>query len=307
VDTSDLPDHLDNLDISYAMDKTNNMPLFVEQSNPEKRDINQAAIPSDAPNAINWSSITAATPITIDTTGYQTIIIQKTTAGIITPTISNDGATWFGTLGALSTTPYAPASTMPAATGIYIFPVTARYFRLTGPASQVQCVIYLRQTPYVQYINDNLTAIAGTAVVTGGLAGTLGIGSSVATGVAPTSNPVQIGGVDAGRLNTPGAVAANLTPKTRRALIDEAGRFINAPVDLNTGLGFQNNVAQYVKDVSQHEGQSVIELLNHILVELRSLNYQIHELPISIGAGTMNMIDDLSDIRTEMKQYDYDD
>jgi hypothetical protein len=213
----------------------------------------------------------------------------------------------YATLGYLSSTPYAPATTLPAALGIYTFPVTARYFKLTGPATQVNCVIYLRNLPITQFVKTNLSYIADSAIVTGGLAGVLSVGGNVATNLAPTTNPIQIGGVDAGRLNTPGAVAANLTPKTRRALVDEQGRFIPPNIEPTTGLNFQNALSAYTKDVSQHEGQSMVEIMYHILVELRTLNHQIHELPISNGAGTMNPCDDLSDIRTEMKRYNYDD
>jgi hypothetical protein len=42
----------------------------------------------------------------------------------------------------------------------------------------------------------NLTAVGGTAVVTGGVAGSQGVGGVDADGLAATANPVQVGGVD---------------------------------------------------------------------------------------------------------------
>ena len=301
-----------DLDISYAMDKTNNMPLFVEQSNKPKFDELGAQIPSDAPKEIVWQSSTAAVkPLTIDTTGYQSIVIHKTTAGIITPYTSNDLNGWFAVMGYTATAPQTMTATLPAATGVYIFPVTGRYFRLVGPATYVQCTIYLRNVPCTLSSIGTVSTVttlsqfAGTAIVNAGVAGMLAVGGNIAAGAAPTANPIQIGGVDAGRLNTPGAVAAGLTPKTRRALVDELGRFIAPNMDISRELNFENSVSAFTRDVTQHEGQSIIEVLAHILVELRTLNWQIHELPNSIGATTMAPNDDLDEVRTEMKAYNY--
>lgn len=293
--------------LSFAMDKQLNMPLFVEAVNTERRDLIGAQIPSDAPAPISWTSISVANaPLTIDTTGYQSIIVQKTTAGIITPTVSNDGATWFGTMGVTATAPYAPGTTLPAATGVYIFPVTGRYFRLTGPASVVNCLIYLRQAPSWQNTTDNLAYVAGSAIVTGGLAGVLSVGGNVATAVAPTANPVQIGGVDAGRLTTPTMVAAGLTPKTRRALTDELGRFIPPNIDLATCANYLGGMSAQITDTAQHEGQSQIEIMAQILVELRTLNHQIHELPLSFNSGTpWQATDDTENIRNEYNKFEY--
>lgn len=50
----------------------------------------------------------------------------------------------------------------------------------------------------------NLTKVAGIAVVTGGLAGTQGVGGSAAIGAPPTSNPIPQGQIDgSGNLITP--------------------------------------------------------------------------------------------------------
>jgi hypothetical protein len=287
--------------LAFAMDKHQNLPLFVEQSNPPLKDVAGAQIPSDAPTAILFQSNSVAQgPLTIDTTGYQSIVIHKITAsGIITPTTSNDGLTWYGVMGATATAPYLLTSTLPAAAGVYVFPVTGKFFRLTGPASYVQAIVYLRQAPVLQSMTENLAYVGGTLTVTAGLAGMLAVGGNVASGVAPTANPVQIGGVDAGRLNTPGAVAANLTAKTRRALVDELGRFIPPNIDPSTSLNFENSTHAWVRDTAQHEGQSLIEILYTILVEMRVLNHQIHEL------GAMNPAGDLDDMRKEMKQFNY--
>jgi hypothetical protein len=303
-----LPD--ESIDISYAMDKTHNMPLYTEVANVEKRDQFGAIIPSDAPNQIIWNSVVAAQALVIDTTGYGSIVIQKTTAGIITPYTSNDGQVWYGVMGYLSSTPQTFAATMPTGLGVYIFPVHGRYFKLVGPASAVQCIIYLRTAPVVPLGTigtvstvTSLSQLAGTAIVTGGVAGSLGVGGAVATGVVPTSNPVPIGGVDAGRLYTPSMVAANLTPKTRRALIDEQGRFIPPNIDLplNGNQNIQGTATANVRDVDVSEGQTQLDLLWQILVELKVLNHQMSEM----AKGSSLAGDDLESLRTNFEMYNY--
>jgi hypothetical protein len=299
--------------LSFAMDKQLNMPLFTEVTNPGLRDKLGATILSDASDPIYFQSISATvTPKIIDTSGYNTMVIHMVTAGAVTPTTSNDQINWLGMVGFATTAPQTQVTTATASV-ITTWPLTGRFVKLTGPASLVSAVIYLRQVTWSNNISNvgtvgtvtSLTQFGGTNIVTGGVAGMLAVGGNIASGTAPTANPVQIGGVDAGRLNSPGAVAAGLTPKTRRALTDEQGRFIPPNVELTTGLNFQNATAAFTKDTNQHESNSLIEIMAHILVELRTLNWQIHELPISIGANTMNPSDDLDDIRTEMKAYNY--
>lgn len=294
--------HTGLVDLRYAMDKFNQMPLYTEIANPEKRDEFGAMIPSDAPKQIVWNSISASQPLVIDTAGYQSIAIHKSTAGIITPTTSNDGQTWFAVMGATVTAPQTMTATLPAATGIYIFPVTGRFFRLVGPASAVQCTIYLRCTPMVPLGTigavttvstvTTLTQFGGTNIVTAGLAGMLAVGGNVATGIAPTANPVQIGGVDAGRLYTPGMVAANLTPKTRRALVDEQGRFILANVDLqlNGTQNIQGTATANVRDVDQVEGQTILEVMLQVLIELKIITHQLREMAVGGVADDVNML-----------------
>lgn len=268
--------------LSLAMDKTNNMPLFTEVSNPGRRDINQAAIPSDCPNPILFTSLTVANqPLIIDTQGYNSIVIHSLTSGIITPTTSHDNRNWLGMVGYTATAPKTLITTC-AAAGVHVFPCTGRFVKLTGPASLVQAIVYLRNIQTVPLSTiGTVDAVGrvnqwnGTDIVTAGLAGVLSVGGNVATGAAPTTNPIQIGGVDIGRLT---GVAANLTPKVRRILVDERGRLISSEVEPNSGLNFHGALSAYVQEVSQLDGVSMVELLGMILGELRILTQQIHEL-----------------------------
>jgi hypothetical protein len=297
--------------ISLAMDKSNLMPMFVEVANPGKVDALGAVIQSDAPAAIPFTSLAEAnTPLIIDTTGYQSIVIQSLTAGIITPTTSNDQQNWLGMAGYTATAPQTQTTTC-AAAGVHVFPVTGRFVKLTGPESLVQALVYLRRVPVVPLSTigtvGTVTTVsqwAGTDIVNAGLAGVLSVGGNVATGVVPTTNPIQIGGVDAGRLNTAGALAEGLTPKTRRALVDEQGRFIPPNMDAGTCANYQGGMSACVKDTSQYEGQSQVELLAQILVELKTLNHQIHELPMSFNSGTQwQPADDTDNISSEYINY----
>jgi hypothetical protein len=57
-----------------------------------------------------------------------------------------------------------------------------------------------------------------------------------------------------------------------------------------------NNV--FVQDATQQEGQSQIEILAQILLELKILNQQIYELPRLIATGTQSK-DEPQTLRTE--------
>ena len=291
--------------IALALDKTTGVALSVNVLNPPVLDVNGRQVPSDVVGPFILSSSTASQPITIDTTGYQSIVVQSTTAGIITPTISNDGINYVGILGTPATTGTTTAATIPSA-GIYVFPCVARYFRLTGPASAVYAVTYLRQQPYNPtqgIINppQNLTQIAGaavsaataqlgtnivnyggTAVVTGGVAGLTGVGGNIAAGVAPTANPVLVAGIDPGGL-------------LRRPLTDIRGRFLHA---LNTQLGnttplisvaggYQGVDMIPVTDITNFEGQTLIQLVAQMLVEQQITNQYLYELPRLLNTGAI--------------------
>jgi len=302
VDTLNPADKL-----SFAMDRQLNMPLYVEPVNTEKRDVIGAQIPSDAPNPILFTSLTAASrPLIIDTTGYQSIVIHSLTAGIITPTTSHDLQNWFGMAGCTATAPQTQTTTC-AAAGIHVFPVTGRFVKLTGPATLVQALVYLRCAPAIPPGTigtvGTVTSVsqwAGTAIVTAGLAGTLAVGGNVATGAAPTTNPLMIGGVDAGRLT---GTAAQLTPKVRRALVDELGRFIPPNIDLARGTDNFNSPIANVRDTTQLEGHSQVELLAQILVELKVLTFQIHTMNSGVP---LSPSDEPQAIREEYIKFGYE-
>jgi hypothetical protein len=285
--------------ISFAMDRTQNLPLQVQLPKDLKQDASGALVYSDMQGPIYWNSSNAASPLVIDCTGYSVVTIQKNTAGIVTPTFSNDGITFFGTLASNISSATTTAATIPTATGIYLIPVVGKYLKLTGPASSVQCYIFLSITPFIQestMINPpvNIVQIAGTNV-TGSGAGTIGVGGPVAEAAAALTYPILTGGVD----DTKGISAAT-TKLTRRALIDTIGRF---QIGTTTGqipgthsskalneigyLADYKNILE-VRDTQRIEGQLLGEIMLQVLTELKILNQQIYELPRLLKDGQVS-------------------
>jgi len=271
--------------IAFAMDKNNNMPLQVQLPQNLKQDLQGALIGSDAALQYIFNSADASRILIIDTQGYNSIILHETTAGIITPSHSNDGANWYGLTGFLSSAPtVALAAT--AGAGVHVFPVLGRYLKLTGPASFVNAVVYLRQAPFFMPVN-NMSQFGGYNVVTAGVNGMMAVGGNVAAGSTPTASPVLVAGVD-------GAA----TPLTRRLLTDAAGRIQAAAVVLD-GLGVQKQVGGFGPTIYGGEAMQVIDIdyndrtmdsidvLSAILLELKILNQQFYEFQYNNSRGAM--------------------
>jgi hypothetical protein len=325
--------------VAWAMDESNNSPLNVRlqaQNSGIKQDLSGAFILSDAPQPVTVNLTATQNTAIIDTQGYQTIHIttNATFASTTGITFSNDGITFVQA--PMSTVPGVWATAFVASTS-YTVPVQGRFAKIIATAGG-QFTYYLRNIPS-QVIHQNLAAIAGVAVsataasaqlginvvqvggtsaVTGGLAGTLGVGGSTAVGVAPTSNPVIAGGIDPGGLG-------------RRLFADATGRLILNPYSLTTSVpsslagvvlttsaggniapvttaGFDNKVPVSVQDTSGFEGQSYVELLGQILQEMKIMNQQLYELPRIVAAqmngynsATINPQPYLGDEPTQMR------
>jgi len=250
---------------------TDGTGLFVNTrvQNPVKTDANNATIISDAPPSIVLT-IPPNTFQSIDTTGYQTVVFQQQAAVAITVTHSNDNNNFqpvFGLPLTAAANTYATTTTA-TANLVYAFPVAARYMRFTA-ATATTVIIYLRQTPFASY------AGLGTPTVTATISGTPAVTASgtIAVGTAASANPVPIGGVDS-------------TSLTRRFLTDTAGQ---VQTDVNNQL---YNGAIYteqflplrVEEIRTTRGQdSTQDLLQQILVELKTLNYYTRETPNAIN------------------------
>jgi len=283
--------------LSLAMDDTNNAPLNVKllpQNSGIKQDTQGAFILSDAPQAITIVGVIGSQTI-IDTQGYQSVQITTSSyAGNLQG--SNDGINYFSIL-AYNLTSLASISVLTAA-GTFSIPAQTRYIRLTGTTTG-QFTYQLRNAPTppmpslnfiagsavnqtTSQLGVNIVNVGGTAAVTGGLAGTLGVGGSGAVGSSPLSSPIVAGGIDPTGLVRRATstmlgdlITGNRTIPTSNAALGSATTG-NTPIG---SAGFNNQLPHTIQDTSQYEGQSQVELLAQILQELKILNQQIFELP----------------------------
>jgi hypothetical protein len=287
--------------VAWAMDETNNSPLNVKlqaQNSGIKQDLSGAFILSDAPAPVTVNTSLTNTTNIIDTQGYQTIQITTGAGFIATGGIqfSNDGITFAAGIGA---TVGGVFNNSLAALSSYTYPILARYARIVATTAGPYTYV-LRNNP-AQQVNQNLTAIAGvavsagtaqlgtnivqvggTATVTGGLVGTLGVGGVNAVGVASVSNPVLIGGVDPTGLARRAATTMLGDVITGNRTIPTSSAALSSTTTGNTPIGsagYVNQIPHTVQDTSQFEGQSQVELLAQLLQEVKILNQQFYELP----------------------------
>ena len=259
-----------------------------------KTDTIGGLLSSDAPAPILISGGIGQPNLIVDTQGYESLNITTETLAA-TVTCSNAKVTW----SALSGAPLvlgALTTSVAAATG-YSFPCIARYIRFV-PTAAGTATVYLRSQPWsgtyttsvpTSTASNNLAQIGATTVVSGGVAGTLAVGGNVAVGSAQTNNPIVVGGVDTSNL-------------TRRLQTDASGRPIIASIDqanITRALGTispnnnaQNLPALAVQDLAQFEGQSLVDLMAQILIELRILNYYNYNLPTLLTTGLTNSTGD---------------
>ena len=279
-----------------AMDKSEKMPLQVQLPIDLKQEADGGLLIADMKGPYIWQSSTASQQLIIDCTGYQSILVHKITTGVVTPSVSNDGKTWSATL-AIAAATSIPAATILTAAGMYTLPVISKYLQLVGPASVIQCFIYLSRAPCFPELNAtfNIAQIAGTPPPTANVAGTLVVGGAVQTAVAPTTFPLLVAGVD-----------GNTAPLTRRMLTDVLGRLQigNIPSQRSTGinmLGVDPSIRNIleVQDTSMAEGMEMDEVLVQVLFELRILNQQMYELPRLLRDGLQN-VDQPEDFRDDM-------
>lgn len=268
--------------LAQSFDATTGVQMNTNVVN-QKTDSVGALVLSDAPTPIVIGGGTGVGgTITIDTQGYQSLTIT-TQAMAANVTCSNDKVTW----SALSGSPLVLGAvvTAVAANLGYSFPCIARYIRFVITASG-SATVFLRNSPWQPTVaQNNLSQVGGTGTVNAGVAGVLSVGGNIGVGVAQTTNPLVIGGID----------AANLT---RRLQTDALGRPIIASIDpsnttrnlgsVSPGGTMQNIAALAVQDLSQFEGQSLAELMAQILIELRILNYYEFNLPALLTTGTTN-------------------
>jgi hypothetical protein len=288
-----------------AMDKGEKMPLQVQLPVDLKQDALGCLIMSDMIGPFIWNSSTVTQPFILDCTGYDSVFIHKITTGVVTPYCSNDNKTFSPTL-AIAVSTGIPAATLLTAAGMYIIPVTGKYLQLVGPASAIQCFIYLSGNPTsvnAQMLSaalQNITQYGSQPVVTANVNGMPAVGGNIAPGAAPTAYPVLTAGVD-----------QLTTPLTRRFLTDALGRVQigNIPSQNNKAvniLGFDPTYRNplEVRDTTQTEdSQSTADLLSQILKELKAQSFILIELSRTLQSGGQIITSEADEIRKEESLY----
>ena len=207
--------------IEEVITGNNNLTLGVRVANQPKQDAIGALIASDAPPSQPYVLSGLNSVYILDTTGYNSLNLELTGTwvGTVTWTGSNDLQTWQGITAVASTAPSSLLSTT-TINGQYILQCSSKYIRLQFTAytsGQAIVVAYLRTASTTLATSNNISAIAGTAPVTAGIAGILAIGGNIAAGNAPTANPVLVAGVDTAGL-------------TRRLQTDAQGNLFSAGI-----------------------------------------------------------------------------
>jgi hypothetical protein len=233
---------------------------------------------------------------------YRQVALQVITgagisAGVLTFEGSNGGdnqTTWTTVPlfdQAVPTTAAVTTVTLAASTNRYfVGPLNFRYFRVrvsTAVAGGlVSCLPIFRMTPFSPVTNQvaaasnwssNTAQWGGTAIVTGGVNGSVGVGGNQAVAATTTTNPVQIAGSD-----------YNL--KIRRLLSDDQGHQIVAGAD---PLRMTNPI-KVVDDPGNKGRWNQSELLELILMELKLQSFYLKELPIILSTPNGTFIEEIN-------------
>jgi hypothetical protein len=227
--------------------------------------------------------------------------------------MSNDGVNWVGTVPFYTTADNKPGTQISGAQAVLI-PCITKFIRLVGGTGGVYSFSATLKNTYTQ-TPGNSTGLVTTSYgsipaigPSGSLNNFVGTGAAgyvagqFANGTTNVPYPIVVGGR---QFPVPGALGGII----RTFLLDSDGRVTVTATDqtksptstssLQTvSNNFQNGASLQVTDLSQFEGQSVIELLAQVLLELRIANQYLSELPRQLNNG-QNNLDDPSQFRAE--------
>ena len=287
--------------IAMAMNPELNYPLNVAIQSGLKVDSNKAIIPSDAEAPI-IVTLAVGQVYTFDTTGYQTLSISSSGMAASVAS-SNDGQTFITQNGVTSGS--SGGASLFAANQTFICPCLMRWIRITATTGGT-FTAYLRNTvslPSNQ--NVNVVSFGGTPAATAGVAGTIAVGGNIAAGVAPTLNPIGVGGVDPGGL-------------TRRIATDTAGNTIAVghdpigsastvnPVQIGgvdpSGMArrlltdWTGRIQTQDSSALADDGSRVLDLIAAMLTELKIISQILYESKM----GTLTPADDPTTFRNDV-------
>jgi hypothetical protein len=150
-------------------------------------------VPSDQ-EIVQGSRSVAATIWMVETTGYNSIVVQMTGtwAGTQTFEISNDSTTWSSVAGWAVAGAATPVTTT-TANGHWVFPCVGRYFRVRfstySSGNAVAIGVLKNQPAFYPASSPNIAANSSINI------NQIGAGAIVAEDSASTANPLIIGGV----------------------------------------------------------------------------------------------------------------
>ena len=238
----------------------------------------------------------------IDVSAYHSIALQIISGVGSTPTLafegSNDNVTFTAvflqTSNSLTTTIPVSGITLTASTNLwYQGSIPYRYFRVristAAGTGVVTCFATLSSVPYsasdsgsnlnaiggaavsatTAQLGMNVVQVGGTTTVTGGVAGTLGVGGNAADGVTSAMNALKMGGFDSSNLMRTIRTDSNgaITPGTDPLRAEQV-----VPLQIRA-------------EHTTNGQQSIQDLLQEILFELRALNYYTKETPYVLNSG----------------------
>ena len=266
------------------MDDDPSMRLNTRIVNLPKSDTTGALVLSDCPAPIPLVGAVGA-QIVLDLQGYQSLLITtQALAGTIT--VSNElGGPWSAP--SISNIIAAASVAAIAASSNYIAPKLARYFRITVTTAGTGTA-YLSTSAVPPDVHSftpiSISLYAGTAAVTGGVAGLPGVGGNIGPGVARTANPVPIGGTDSANLTRVLLMDTSGRPQVNMYALDPTTNTVAQP-SVVYPTGSKSVPALAVQNLDQAEGLGLAELLSQILLELKISNHYAYLLQqAGIGA-----------------------
>ena len=183
--------------------------------------------------------------------------------------------------------------TLAASTNRYFCgPLNFRYFRIRVSTAVsggfVSCSPLFRMTPFSAITNQvsnstgnwssNTAQIAGSAIVTGGVAGVQAVAGNIAAGATPTANPLLIGGVD-------------YNNKVRKIITDSTGQMVMCGPAVGTGA----MPIQISDDPGSLGRWNQSELLEMILMELKLQSFYLKELPLMLNMPGASFKEEITD------------
>jgi hypothetical protein len=191
-----------------------------------------------------------------------------------------------------SSTPVgATTITLAASTNRYFTgPISFRYFRVrvsTAVVGAIGCSVVYRMTPFAYppfsgYAGTNIAQLSGTTTVAAGLAGTLAVGGSSASGTLMGMNPLVSGGVD-------------YSGFIRRIITDSQGQIAQVGPDVTRMAG--SNPVRTKEVESSLASWNPSELLELILQELKLISFYVKEMPWVMNQPAGMFKEDITDFQ----------